>query len=181
MKRATLAFAALAVTCAWPAFAFPTFTPTPTPKASTPTRTPTPSPVFVLPTPTPWVLPSPVPPAPTSTPAPAPLPTSTPAVPPTATVPPAPTAAPSASPWVHLSTGWQSTALTVRNAPPGAYVIVTYARPDGGVNTSKQYVGSTSPWGTLLFTAEPSGTTCTVDLYDALGARVASIAGGTVP
>lgn len=153
-------------------------------KTPTPTRVPTPTPIPPPPTPTPWAYPTPIP-SPTSppappTPAPLPSPVPTPGSLPTPPQPPTPTPS-GLSPWVSLGTGFSSTQLTVRNAPPGAKARLMWVAPGGRIDWSVLPITGPSPWVTRVVGAWPSGTTVRIELLDAGGAVVTTISGGAVP
>jgi hypothetical protein len=152
-----------------------------------PTRTPMPTSAPPPPTPTPYPVATPVapPPTPTSppappTPAPLPSPVPTPGSQPTPLPPPAPTPS-GASPWVSLGTGFKSTQVTVRNAPPGARVRLMWVAPGGRLDWSVIPITGPSPWTTMIVGTWPTGTTCQVDLLAADGTVVTTYYGPPVP
>ncbi len=155
--------------------------PVPTPAPPTPTRAPPPPPPTAVP-PTPTSppaattpTPAPVPPTPTvGPPTPAPAPTPRP------TAPPAPTPPPGAAPpWVGLGNGFATTALTVKNAPAGAHVRLTYVRPDGIIQTADIPLAAGASTQRVV-TDSPSGTTLLVELISN-GAVIATYRGAPVP
>ena len=137
----------------------------------TPTRTSPPTPVPPPPTPTPYVAPTPVPttPAgPTPTPPPAPTP-----------LPPTPTPGPGAA--VVLQPPFAVT-MTIRNAPVGAKVQITFMAPDASkATTSIIYIGSQTVWTQgISVTGFPSGTSVKLDLFNGSG-TVVSTSSTTIP
>ena len=146
------------------------------PYTPTPYRPPTPTPVPPPPTPTPAY----VPPSPTPTPYVAPTPAATPLPTPTP-VPPGPTPTPGAGPSITIQPPF-SVSMTIRNAPPGAYVVLSITASDGSKSSQTIiYVGSTTVWTQgVSYTGYPSGSVVRLDLKNPQG-TVVSTNSTTVP